>query len=165
MDRSESTTWAVRPRVPCQASLCSRGEKPGTHRVPGRGWCPPARRSLCQLFHVVRCCIGFQGVTHFPRQQPPSGQWKWVEILTKLSSVLGRQASGASCRCPEVPSPPPTGYMTSSKLSCLSLHFLISQMQITLLGMNLWRFDMDAVLKTAWSKPPSPLCLPGQLQL
>lgn len=96
------------------------------------------------------------GCYPLPQTQLPSGQWKSVEILTKLSSVLGRQASGASCRCPEVPNPP-TGYTTLSKLSCLSLHFLISQMQIALLRMNLRCFDMDVALETVWSKPPSPL--------
>lgn len=126
----------------------------------GRGWCPPALRSLCQLFYAVHCYVGFQGFYLPPQTQLPSGQRKWVGILTKPRSVLGRQVSGASCRCPEVPSPPPPGDTTWSKLSLLSLHFLLSQLQIILRHMSLWRFDMDVVLKTAWSQTPSPLHLP-----
>lgn len=160
VDRSEGTTWAVRPRVPCPASLCSRGEKPRAHRVP-RTWLASAC-SAQPLPALLRGSLLYwvPGFYPLPQTQLPSGQCKWVEILTKLSSVLGRQASGASCRCPEVPNPPPTGYTTWSKLSCLSLHFLTSQVQIILLRLNWWRFDTDVVLKTAWSKPPSPLRLP-----
>lgn len=145
----------MRPRAPCQASLCSLGEKPGAHRVPRTRLVSACSAQPLPALPRGSLLYWVPGCYPLPQTQPPSGQWKWVEMLTKLSSVLGRQTSGVSCRCPEVPSPPPTGYTTSS------LQFLISQMQLTLLRMNLWRFDMDVVLKTAWSKPPSPLCPPG----
>ena len=49
-----------------------------------------------------------------------------LKSLTKHSPLLGRQVSGASCRCGGgVPDLLPTGCVTSSRLPCLSLNFLI----------------------------------------
>lgn len=126
-----------------------RGEKPRAHRVP-RTWLVSAC-SAQPLPALLRGSMLYwvPGFYPLPQTQLLSGQCKWVEILTKLSPVLGRQASGASCGCPEVPNPPLTGHTTWSKLSCPDLHFLTRQMQIILLCLNWWRFNMDVVLKTA----------------
>lgn len=102
-------------------------------------WCPPALCNLCHLFSVICWCIGFQGQTHISQTRLLSGQCRWIEILTEhLRGQGGHQG-------------PPTGYITSSYPARVSISSSASADHIT--------------SHELWWEAPSPVHLPGQLQL